>query len=198
VLFSNVRIHGRSGPVVTDVQVRDGVVAPGGPGGPGGEIVDARGLGLIAVVPAPDGRGHVVGRVEPGIPADLLLVPQAAMPSLGTSWWRVVVSRGDVRALLSRGRFVVRDGEPLDRPANPGGARLGVWIDQNDWLHQELLPDGRYDETRGGRRHAYTGRYWLDGDRIDYLDDSGFYAFGDFIGDELHHAGFVMRLPSAR
>jgi hypothetical protein len=71
---------------------------------------------------------------------------------------------------------------------------MGVWIGEHDFLHQELTPDGRYDETRGGRPHAYEGRYWIDGDRIDYLDDLGFWAFGEFRGEELHHAGYAMRL----
>ncbi|GAB7043943.1 MULTISPECIES: Atu4866 domain-containing protein [Catenuloplanes] len=191
MLFKNVQVHGPAGSLLADVRVRDGYVTAAGPDS---EVIDGSGLGLVAVVPAIGGnRGHMVGRVEPGIPADLLLVPQAAMPELGTPWWRVIVTRRDVRALLTRGQVMIRDGDPLDRPANPEGARIGVWVDQNDWLHQELLPRGRYDETRGGREHAYTGRYWLDGDRIDYLDDSGFYAFGEFIGDQLFHATFVMR-----
>ncbi|WP_245900986.1 Atu4866 domain-containing protein [Prauserella shujinwangii] len=32
----------------------------------------------------------------------------------------------------------------------------------------------RYDGTPGGRPHACQGRFWIDGDRIDYLDDLGF------------------------
>jgi hypothetical protein len=195
VLFTNVHIHGTTGTVVTDVRVNDGRVTDGGPDG---QVINGYGLGLVAVVPAPGrGGGHVIGRVEPGISADLLLVPRNAMPRLGTPWWRVVVSRTDVRALTSKGNLVVRNGDPLDRPANPRAEHLGVWVDQNDWLHQELLPQGRYDETRDGRRHAYTGRYWVDGDRIDYLDDSGFYAFGEFIDDQLFHAEFVMRRQPA-
>ncbi|XMA39898.1 Atu4866 domain-containing protein [Streptomyces albogriseolus] len=82
-------------------------------------------------------------------------------------------------------------------PAAPdltGSPRVGVWIDVKDFLHQELGADGRYDETRGGRPHAYQGRFWIDGDRIDYLDDLGFWAYGEFKGDELHHAGYVMKL----
>ncbi|MFZ4245584.1 Atu4866 domain-containing protein [Streptomyces griseoincarnatus] len=46
------------------------------------------------------------------------------------------------------------------------------------FLHQELTADGRYDETRGGRTHAYQGRFWIDGDRVDYLDDLVFRAYG--------------------
>jgi len=193
-LFENLRVHGPSGPLTTDVRVLDGHVVPAGPDE---EVIDGAGLGMVSVV-ADAERGHVVGRVETGTPADLLLVPRRIMPRLATPWWRVVISRSDVRGLLMRGRFVVRDGEPVDRPADLAGARTGVWVDRAGRLHQELLPDGRYDETRGGRRHAYTGRYWADGDRIDYLDDSGFYAFGSFVGDELYHAEFVMRRDGTR
>ncbi|MGA5444736.1 Atu4866 domain-containing protein [Streptomyces griseoincarnatus] len=46
------------------------------------------------------------------------------------------------------------------------------------FLHQELTADGRYDETRGGRTHAHQGRFWIDGDRVDYLDDLGFRRTG--------------------
>lgn len=72
---------------------------------------------------------------------------------------------------------------------------MGTWIDRTGYLHQALDPQGRYDETRAGRRHAWTGQYWVQGDRIVYLDDTGFWAFGEFDGEELHHAGYVMRLP---
>ncbi|MBC8091790.1 MAG: Atu4866 domain-containing protein, partial [Pseudonocardia sp.] len=75
-----------------------------------------------------------------------------------------------------------------------GRPHIGVWVDRTDFLHQELTADGRYDETLGGRPHAFRGRYWVDGDRVDYLDDLGFWAFGEFNGDELHHAGYVMGL----
>ncbi|WP_241563216.1 Atu4866 domain-containing protein [Streptomyces sp. E1N211] len=64
---------------------------------------------------------------------------------------------------------------------------------RTSFLHQELTADGRYDETRGGRTHAYQGRFWIDGDRVDYLDDLGFRAYGGFTGDELQHAGHVMK-----
>ncbi len=50
-------------------------------------------------------------------------------------------------------------------------------IDASDFLHQKLTADGHYDETRRGRPHAFQGRFWIDGARIDYL---GFWAFGNF------------------
>nr|WP_269148505.1 Atu4866 domain-containing protein [Micromonospora echinospora] len=49
----------------------------------------------------------------------------------------------------------------------------------------------RYDEARGQRDSAYTGRYEVTGDHIDYWDDSGFTADGRFEGDVLHHGGYL-------
>lgn len=96
------------------------------------------------------------------------------------------------------GQIVARDGEPIvdsRAHANAVGAldpRWGTWVDRTGYLHQHLHSTGRYDETRAGRPNAYTGAFWLYRDRIVYLDDSGFWAFGRFVGEELHHAGFVM------
>jgi hypothetical protein len=69
--------------------------------------------------------------------------------------------------------------------------RLGTWIDENDFVHQHLTADGRYDETRGGREHAFQGDFWITGNRIDYRDDLGFWAFGEFAEDSLQHAGYT-------
>ncbi|WP_424565511.1 Atu4866 domain-containing protein [Tamaricihabitans halophyticus] len=68
---------------------------------------------------------------------------------------------------------------------------VGMWVTADGHIRQELLPDGRYDEARGNRQSAYTGRYWITGDRIEYRDDTGFSADGEFDGDVLHHAGYV-------
>ncbi|MDL5365829.1 Atu4866 domain-containing protein [Xanthomonas sp. NCPPB 2654] len=69
---------------------------------------------------------------------------------------------------------------------------LGMWVTADGRIRQELLPNGRYDEARGSRRSAYQGRYAIDGNHIDYWDDTGFTADGTFVGqDELHHGGMV-------
>ena len=70
---------------------------------------------------------------------------------------------------------------------------LGLWSTADGHVRQELRRDGRYVEARGSRESAYTGRYEIDGDHIDYLDDSGFTADGTFVDGVLHHAGMVMR-----
>ncbi|WP_149204390.1 Atu4866 domain-containing protein [Actinotalea subterranea] len=71
--------------------------------------------------------------------------------------------------------------------------RLGLWCTADGHVRQELRADGRYVEARGAREAAYTGRYEIDGDRIEYWDDSGFTADGVFVAGVLHHAGMVMR-----
>jgi hypothetical protein len=69
---------------------------------------------------------------------------------------------------------------------------LGLWVTADGHVRQRLLPDGRYDEARGERESAYTGRYWIEGDRIRYRDDTGFSADGDFRDGVLYHGGMVM------
>jgi hypothetical protein len=55
-----------------------------------------------------------------------------------------------------------------------------------------LRADGRYDEARGNRSSAYTGRYTVAGSHIDYVDDSGFTATGDIRDGVLYHEHLVL------
>lgn len=108
----------------------------------------------------------------------------------------LVVSPADLIAVVVDGELVARLGAPV-RPRESGGPagpdpRLGPWSDAGRSMTQHLTADGRYSETRGGRPDAYTGCFWLTGERITYLDDSGFWAFGQFHRGVLHHAGFVL------
>ncbi|MFE2065266.1 Atu4866 domain-containing protein [Streptomyces sp. NPDC059467] len=176
-------------------------------------VVDATGTTVVpAVMDAialAGGRGHrseYVATLAPGNTTDFLVVPDELADDVPSAVATLLAHPERVRALVSAGRPVLWAGADVPgRAAAPeagipdaedltGSPRVGVWIDRNDFLHQELTADGRYDETRGGRPHAYQGRYWIDGDRIDYLDDLGFWAYGEFQGDELHHAGYVMKL----
>ncbi|CUX17688.1 MULTISPECIES: Atu4866 domain-containing protein [Agrobacterium] len=68
---------------------------------------------------------------------------------------------------------------------------LGMWVTGDGHVRQELLPDGRYDEARGQRKSAYQGRYEVKGNHIDYWDDTGFTADGEFVDDVLHHGGMI-------
>ncbi|MDI4231420.1 Atu4866 domain-containing protein [Bradyrhizobium sp. Leo170] len=69
---------------------------------------------------------------------------------------------------------------------------VGLWVTQNGHIRHELLPNGRYVEARGTRERAYEGRYEVTGTHIEYWDDTGFTADGEFIDDVLHHAGMIL------
>lgn len=69
---------------------------------------------------------------------------------------------------------------------------VGMWVTKDGYIRHELLANGRYDEARGKKVHAYQGRYTLTGNHIDYVDDTGFTADGDFRDGVLYHAGMVL------
>ncbi|WP_053373484.1 Atu4866 domain-containing protein [Paenibacillus sp. FJAT-27812] len=69
---------------------------------------------------------------------------------------------------------------------------IGMWVTKDGYIRHELLPNGRYDEARGKRQSAYQGFYAIHGDHIDYVDDTGFTADGDFQGGVLYHAGMIL------
>jgi hypothetical protein len=69
---------------------------------------------------------------------------------------------------------------------------IGMWVTKDGYIRHELLPGGRYDEARGNRRSAYQGNYKMTGNHIDYKDDTGFTADGNFIDGILYHAGMVL------
>ncbi|WP_291861534.1 Atu4866 domain-containing protein [Bradyrhizobium sp.] len=75
----------------------------------------------------------------------------------------------------------------------PAHEFAGMWVTTDGRVRHELLPNGRYDEARGGRKSAYQGRYEVHGNHIDYWDDTGFTADGDFIDRVLHHGGMILR-----
>lgn len=76
---------------------------------------------------------------------------------------------------------------------------VGMWVTADGYIRHELLPDCRYDEARGARKSAYQGRYEIRANHIDYWDDTGFTADGEFIDGVLHHAGmlFYRQTPGA-
>lgn len=81
----------------------------------------------------------------------------------------------------------------LPAPAPSDSPWLGAWIDKRADVIQYLRADGRYSETRGGRRDAYQGQFWIAGSSIVYHDDLDFWAYGTFTGDVLVHADFRFR-----
>ena len=71
---------------------------------------------------------------------------------------------------------------------------VGMWVTDDGHIRHELLPSGRYDEARGSRQSAYQGRYEIRGNHIDYWDDTGFTAGGEFVDhNTLHHGGMIFR-----
>ncbi|AUS81072.1 amidohydrolase [Actinoalloteichus sp. AHMU CJ021] len=179
----------------------------------GAIVIQATGTTLVPSVldtTAPIGlvdRAALVGALVPGGAADFAVLDDADAPDLASAARTLLAAPERTRAVFRRGVPVAWDGHRIgpggddagsglaEAPVDP--ARVGVWIDTEDFLHQELTAEGRYDETRGGRTHAFEGRYWVRGDRIDYLDDLGFWAFGEFDGDTLHHAGYTLRRKPA-
>lgn len=68
---------------------------------------------------------------------------------------------------------------------------IGMWVTKDGYVRHELLPNNRYDEARGNRTSAYRGSYWVTGNHIDYRDDTGFTADGDFKDSILYHGGMI-------
>jgi hypothetical protein len=68
---------------------------------------------------------------------------------------------------------------------------IGMWVTKDGYIRQELLPNNRYDEARGDKKSAYQGRYKISGNHIDYWDDTGFTADGEFRDGVLYHGGYV-------
>ncbi len=82
--------------------------------------------------------------------------------------------------------------------SNDQNAYVGMWVTKDGHIRHELLPGGRYDEARGNRKSAYQGRYVLAGDHIDYVDDTGFSADGEFRDGVLYHGGMVLYRENRR
>lgn len=68
---------------------------------------------------------------------------------------------------------------------------IGMWVTADGNIRHELLPENRYDEARGNRKSAYQGNYTVTGNHIDYKDDTGFTADGDFKDGILYHGGMI-------
>ncbi|MCZ2805915.1 Atu4866 domain-containing protein [Modestobacter sp. VKM Ac-2983] len=158
-----------------------------------GFTIAPAGIETVAVA----GQWDRVGSLTPGDPATFGVVPSAHAGPIE----RLVWYTADAAAIVADGVLQRWNGRRLTAPIDetgPGRApadspHLGVWVDETGSIHQELTADGRYDETRGGRPHAYQGAFWLSGDRIVYRDDLGFWAYGSFEDGVLHHGGYVFR-----
>jgi hypothetical protein len=200
VVLSNAAVRSID-PAVGDLNDADllldgAVLVDVGPGlraaTPDAVVVDCSGL---AVLPVAGGASVArLGTLTPGGAATFAVVPARVG---GRRPLEQVVWYGDQAAAVVVDGTVVRWGGRSTTaashvgPTSAGGApHLGSWIDERADVVQVLTADGRYDETRGGRPHAYQGSYWLAGDHVVYRDDLGFWAYGVFRDGTLHHAGF--------
>lgn len=68
---------------------------------------------------------------------------------------------------------------------------IGMWVTGDGEIRHELLPNHRYDEARGTIESAYQGSYKVSGNHIDYKDDTGFMADGEFKDGILYHGGMI-------
>ncbi|NAZ84683.1 amidohydrolase [Kineococcus sp. T90] len=174
----------------------------GGPADPGVQVIGAGGAHAVpllvdsALAHLPPARRRAYDLL-PGNPATFALVRRPVTAAQVRAM--LVVDPPDLLAVWVAGHLQAWHGKPTraagEDVADPAVRQkwVGTWQDPGRGLLQHLRPDGRYSETRGGRADAYTGRYWVHEDRITYLDDCGFWAFGQLLNDVLHHAGFVMR-----
>jgi hypothetical protein len=99
-------------------------------------------------------------------------------------------SSGDLHS--STKGMSMRGNTTVQTAGNAQDRYVGTWVTADGYIRHQLLPGGRYDESRGSRKSAYRGRYTLTGDHIDYVDDTGFTADGDFRDGVLYHAGMVL------
>lgn len=97
-------------------------------------------------------------------------------------------------ALITAATLSIRPAEAQETNLQPLHPYVGMWVTDDNHVHHELLPSGRYVEARGQRERAYEGRYEVDGTHIEYWDDTGFTADGDFVdANTLDHGGMILR-----
>jgi hypothetical protein len=181
--------------VGADVRVEGGVVTAIGPGlraaaGADARVVDGTGTTLV---PAADDGSTEVGALVPGSPATFGQLPtRVTRPARLDElvWYTDRATLWIDGAVAAPEPVRAPTGRTVDSPL------VGTWYDERADVVQELGPDGRYDETRGGRRHAYQGCFWVHGEQVVYRDDLGFWAYATLRGTTLHHVHFrFRRLP---
>lgn len=192
---------------VADVVVQDGTVVHVGAGGVAQDavVVDCAGTTLVpAAGAAPtDATGggpgiERLGTLAPGSPATFAVVPGSAAhgPLESVVWYADQVAAVVVEGAVTRwaGSAVEQGAGACGTPGRSvESGHLGTWTDEAADVSQALTPDGRYDERRGRRRHAYQGSFWIAGDCVVYRDDLGFWAYGRVHDDVLHHVHFRFR-----
>jgi hypothetical protein len=111
-------------------------------------------------------------------------MPRSALP--------LILAAAMVTAPWALGQPASTNQPPVKKATEMAGhPYIGMWVTSDGHIRQELLPNGHYDEARGIRMSAYQGRYEIRGTKIDYWDDTGFTADGEFIDGVLHHGGML-------
>ncbi|MES5048243.1 Atu4866 domain-containing protein [Rhizobium nepotum] len=101
-------------------------------------------------------------------------------------------------AALITATLSIQSVEAQETNLQPNHPYVGMWITDDNRVRHELLPTGRYVEARGQRKRAYEGGYEIEGTHIEYWDDTGFTADGDFVdANTLHHGGMILRRKPA-
>lgn len=88
--------------------------------------------------------------------------------------------------------LMINKGKSMDKTIEDTKEYIGMWVTADGHIRHELLPNNRYDEARGNRKKAYLGSYKITGNHIDYKDDTGFTADGDFKDGILYHGGMIL------
>lgn len=102
-------------------------------------------------------------------------------------------------AIVMTAIFLSQSALAQETKLQTGHPYSGMWITDDGRVRHELLPTGRYVEARGTRERAYEGRYEVTGTHIEYWDDTGFTADGDFVdANTLHHGGMILRRSADR
>lgn len=68
----------------------------------------------------------------------------------------------------------------------------GVWVSKDGTVRQELLPGGRFGESKGRPGQTREGSYIITGNHIDYRDDTGKLAYGYFKNGTLYHTSMIL------
>lgn len=105
-------------------------------------------------------------------------------------WTRTLVAAGIIAVLPATTTAQPAFNQGYDAMADH--PYVGMWITEDGHIRHELLPNNRYDEARGERENAYQGHYQVTHNYIEYWDDTGFTADGEFIEGVLYHAGMVL------
>jgi hypothetical protein len=184
VLFTNARVLTMDPLIGTltgaDVLLVGSVIVGVGPGiitaaqDDNAIVVDCTGMTVVPAVvdgvALAGGRGNrseYVATLTPGNAADLLVVPDALAEDVPNAVTALFTRPAQVRALVAAGKPVLWAGTDVPGRATApatgipaaqdltGSPRVGVWIDREGFLHQELTADVR-TPTRAGTGSTAT------------------------------------------